>query len=273
MINGRRIVIAGGAGSIGSELARQLAKKNKIFILDNNETGVFEICQELKDFWVKPRVGDIRDKATIRDLFTDFKPQIVVNAAALKHVYLSQIYPRDYVETNVIGNLNLIEEAGRWECLEKFVYISTDKIHSKSIMGATKKCGEAITTAMKNKYLAVRFGNVLGSRGSLLPIWEKQVNNGEPITITDEKMKRYFMTIQDACRLVVEAIEEGEGGEVIILDMGEPKKIIDLKKELYGDYPTEIIGIREGEVFEEKLMTDEEKKSAVKRNNFFIIKN
>lgn len=272
MIKNKRILIAGGAGSIGSELVRQLAHDNKIFVLDFNETGIFEICQELKKYWVKPRVGDIRDKATIKDLFEDFKPQIVINAAALKHVSLSRIYPRDYVETNIVGNLNLIEEASRWECLEKFIYISTDKVHSQSIMGVTKKCGEAITMAMGKKYLAVRFGNVLGSRGSLLPIWEKQVARGEPITITDERMQRYFMTISDACYLVIKAIEEGDGGEIIILDMGELKKIVDLKKELYGDYPIEIIGIRAGEVLEEKLMSEEEEKRAIRNGRFWVIK-
>lgn len=272
MIKNRRIIIAGGAGSIGQELVRQLAPQNKIFILDNNESGVFEIMQELKDYWVKPRVGDIRDKATIKDLFEDFKPQIVINAAALKHVPLSHIYPRDYVETNIIGNLNLIEEARRWECLEKYVYISTDKVHSKSIMGATKKCGEATTIAMGEKFIAVRFGNVLGSRGSVVSIWEKQFKNKQPLTITDKRMKRYFMSLSEACELVIGAIQNGNGGEIIVFNMGAPRRIIDLKNELFGkEYPIKIIGKRMGEIFEEKIMSEEEDLIAVKRGKFYVI--
>lgn len=274
MIKNKRIVICGGAGTIGSELARQLSKNNKIFILDNNESGVFNIVQELKDYWIRPRVGDIRDRATIKDLFEDFKPQLIINAAALKHVHFSQIYPRDYVDTNIIGNLNLLEEAKRWECLEKYIFISTDKVHSKSIMGSTKKCSEAITTAMGG--IAVRFGNVLGSRGSLIPIWEEKINKGEAITITDERMTRYMMTIEEACTLVIKATEEGKGGEVFILDMGKPIKILELAqnlvKSMSRNIPIEIIGIRPGEVLDEKLMTDEEEKQAIKQEEFFIIK-
>ncbi len=274
MIKGKRIICVGCAGSIGAELARQLSKNNKIFILDHNESSVFDITQELKDYWVKPRVGDIRDKDTIRDLFEDFKPQIVINSAALKHVPFSHIYPRDYVDTNIIGNLNLLEEAKKWECLEKYIFISSDKVLSKSIMGATKKCSELITTAMGG--IAVRFGNVLGSRGSLIPIWEEQINKNKPITITDEKMERYMMTIEEAVKLVIKAIEIGENGKVYILDMGRPIKILDLAKELIKnlgrDIPIETIGIRNGEVLEEKLMSDDEKKVAIKKDNFFIIK-
>ena len=270
MIKNKRILLAGGSGSIGSELCRQLAPDNKIFVLDNNESGVFNICEELKKYWVKPRVGDIRDRHAIRDLFEDFKPQIVINAAALKHVHFSHIYPRDYIDTNIIGNLNLVEEAKRWECLERYVFISTDKVLSESIMGATKKCSEQITLSSGKKFVAVRFGNVLNSRGSVLKTWERQFSAKEPLTITDIKMERYIMTIPSACRLVIKAITAN--GKLFIMDMGKPKNIINLKKEIYGDYPYKIIGIREGEVLEEKLMTEEERSRAVKKDEFFIIK-
>jgi FlaA1/EpsC-like NDP-sugar epimerase len=270
-MNKKRILIVGGAGSIGAELCRQLAPKNKIFVLDNNESGVFDICEELKRYWVKPRVGDIRDKETIKDLFEDFKPQIVINAAALKHVPLSHIYPRDYIDTNIIGNLNLIEEAKRWECLEKFIYISTDKaVNSNNIMGCTKRASEIIVRCQGKGFCAVRFGNVIGSRGSLYTIWERQIKNGEPITITDKRMERYFMTIKEACELVIKAGEESEGGETFILDMGEKKNIYELAKAY--KHPIKIIGIREGETFSEELMFEEEKKRAIKKGKFFIIK-
>ena len=269
MINGKRVCICGGAGSIGSELCRQLAPYNKIFILDNNESGVFDICQELSKYWVRPRVGDIRDKATIKDLFEDFKPQIVINAAALKHVPLSHIYPRDYFETNIMGNLNLIEEAKRWECLEKYIFISTDKVVSaNSIMGITKRCAELTTVNMGKGFIAVRFCNVQGSRGSLFTIWERQKAKGEPITVTDEKMTRYMMSIKDACELVIRAAKEDTG--IVVLDPGEPKRIMDLAMQYSNDI--KIIGIRKGEVLEEELMFEEEKKRAVKKGKYFLIK-
>lgn len=274
MIKDKRILISGGAGSIGSELCRQLAENNKIFVLDNNESGVFDICEELKQYWVKPRVGDIRDRETIRDLFVDFKPQIVINAAALKHVGLSHIYPRDYVDTNIIGNLNLVEEARKWECLEKFVFISTDKsVNANSIMGCTKRASEVIVKAQGKGFCVVRFGNVIGSRGSLFTIWDRQIKKGEPLTVTDRNMERYMMSIKDACELVITASGESKGGEIFILDMGKKKNIYDLALK-YGNGQSEIkiIGIRPGETLSEELMYEEEKKVAIKRGRFYIIK-
>lgn len=273
----KRILIVGGAGSIGSELVRQLSIENKVFILDTNENRGFDLSEELKQNgrWVEFRLGDIRDKDTIGDLFSDFKPEIVINAAAYKHVSPSQIFPREYVMTNIIGNLNLIEEAKRWECLEKFVYISTDKAVSerKNVMGATKMCSETIVTSLGEKFIAVRFGNVLASQGSVLDIWKRQHKNNEALSITDTKMERYMMTISDACELVITATEIGKGGEVFILDMGDPIKIMDLKEQLYGNYPYKVIGIRPGECMSERLMTEDENKRAVKVDKFYIIKN
>ncbi len=270
MIKNRRILIAGGAGSIGQELARELSVNgNKIFILDNDESSTFYICNELSKYWVRPRVGDIRDKATIKDLFEDFKPQIVINAAALKHVPLSHLYPRDYFETNIMGNLNLIEEAKRWECLEKYIFISTDKVVSaNSIMGITKRCAELTTVNMGKRFIAVRFCNVQGSRGSLFTIWERQKERGEPITVTDKRMKRYIMSIKDACELVIRASNEDTG--IVVLDAGEPRKIMDLAMQYSNDI--KIIGIRKGEVLEEKLMYDEEEKKAIKKGKYYLIK-
>lgn len=274
MIN-KRILICGGAGSIGSELVRQLCIENKIYILDNEETRTFDLAEELKQkgHWVNYRIGDIRDKEVVRNTFSDFKPEIIINAAALKHVTPSQIYPREYVLTNIVGNLNLIEEAKKWECTEKYIFISSDKVvnEDKSVMGATKMCSETITIALG--YTSVRFGNVLASRGSVLEIWERQVKAGEAITITDPDMERYMMEIPQACELVIEAIENGKGGEIFILDMGKPKKITDLKNERYGvDYPVKIIGKRLGETMQEKLMSEDEKKKVIRKGKFFVLK-
>ena len=273
MIKDFRILVAGGAGSIGSELVRQLSVDNKIMILDIDETKTFDLSEELqqKGLEVYYRIGDMRDKETVHDVFSDFKPQIIINAGALKHVTPSQVYPREYVMTNIIGNLNLIEEAKKWECTEKFIFISTDKVSSenKCVMGATKMCSETITVALG--YTAVRFGNVLVSRGSVLEIWDRQFKASEPLTITDPEMTRFFMTIPQAVRLVIEAIENGKGGSIYILDMGNKRTIMELKEELYGDYPTKIIGIRQGELLTEELMSDDEKKVAIKRENYWII--
>ena len=250
-MKGKRILVAGGAGSIGSELVRQLAKDNKIFLLDTNESGTFDLTEELSQegYWVKPRIGDIRNKETVADLFADFKPQIVFQAAAYKHVSPMEMYPEEAISTNINGTYNLLREAKRYECLEKFVFVSTDKaVSSNSVMGATKRVGEIM---VKNQGgIAVRFGNVMGSRGSVLPIWQRQIDQGKPLTITDRRMTRYMMTIPEAVGLVIEAAETGKGGEIFCLDMGKPVNIYDLAVEILGKAgKSEIkeIGMRAGE--------------------------
>ncbi len=271
----KRILITGGAGSIGSELVRKLAPENKIFILDINETETFLLREELKQkgYWVHSRTGDIRNKETIYDVFSDFKPQIVIHAAALKHVTPNNEYPEEAFSTNILGTLNVVKESKNWECLEKFLFISTDKVvNAKCIMGVTKLCAESYVLLQGKKFLAVRFGNVLGSRGSVLDIWKRQFEREEPLTITDPKMKRYFMSISQACDLVIKALESSEGEELRILDMGEKKTILELKNELYGeDYEVRVIGARLGEALEERLMTDEEAARAVYKDNFYIL--
>jgi len=277
MIKNKRILVTGGGGSIGSELVRQLSPKNKIFILDQNETATFDLREELqqKGFWVHSRTGDIRDKDTVEDIFSDFKPQIIFHAAALKHVTPNEEYPREAIITNILGTLNLIETAKRWECTEKFVFISTDKaINSNSIMGATKKVGEIMTRNSGKGFVVVRFGNVLGSRGSVIPLWQAQIDRGENLTVTHKDMTRFFMTIPQACELVIEAAQQGNGGEVFILDMGKPINILELAQSIIGDRKIGIktIGIRPGETLTEKLMTEEETKIAIKKGKFWIIK-
>lgn len=277
MIKNKRILVAGGAGSIGSELVRQLAPYNKVYVLDINESGVFDIVEPLKTkgFWVVGRVGDVRDLATVKDVFQDFKPQIVFNGAAYKHVPLMEYTPLEAIQTNIIGHYNLVHTAKTWECVEKFLFISSDKaVSSNSVMGASKKMGEVITCNQGKGFLAVRFGNVLGSRGSLLTIWERQVQAGEAITITDPRMERYFMSIEDAVKLVIKAAELGKGGEIYCLDMGKKVNIMELATRLIEEMKTgklAVSGIRPGETLTESLMTEEEAERATKTDNFFVI--
>ena len=275
MIKGKRVYISGGGGSIGSELVRQLAPKNKIFILDYNETATFDLTEELrlKGFNVNCRVGDVRNYETVNDVFSDFKPDVVFHVAALKHVTPNEQYPIEAINTNILGTYNVLHCAKRYG-IKKLINISTDKvIHASSIMGITKKVAEVMT---KNAgYISVRFGNVLGSRGSVIPIWQEQVNRGEPLTITHPDMERYFMTIPDACELVIKALDIGKAGQILVLDMGKSIKILDLAKEIIKnsgkDIKIKTIGIRPGETMTEELMTAEEKLKAKKVGKFWII--
>ena len=274
----KRILVTGGAGSIGSELVNQLAKDNKIYILDIDETGMFDSVEEHKQAgrWVHGRVGDVRDEKTLEDVFSDFKPQVIFHAAALKHVTPGEQTPLEYINTNIIGTYNVIKQAKRWECFEKFVFISTDKaVQSSSIMGATKRVSEIIVRNQGRGFVVVRFGNVLGSRGSVIPLWQKAINEGKSIKVTDEKMTRYMMTIPEAVELVIEAGEQGEGGEIMILDMGKKVNILELAQKIIKEAQTntqiEISGIRPGEQLTEKLMFEEEEAVAIKKGRFTII--
>jgi len=280
MIRNKRITICGGAGSIGEVLTRQLAPNNKIFIFDTNETRTFNLREELqeKGYWVHSKTGDIRDVHSIRDVFEDFKPQIVVNAAALKHVTPNEEYPDEAIQTNILGTQNLIHESKRWECLEKFLQISTDKVvNAECIMGITKLCAEGLVKRAGKQFASVRFGNVMASNGSVLEIWERQFKEGNPLTLTHPDMERYMMTIPEACVLIQKSIEEGKNGEVWVMDMGERIKMGDLCRMFLvtkgkPDYPIKIIGLRRGEVMKEYLMTSEEKSRAVKKGNFWILR-
>lgn len=275
----KRILITGGAGSIGSELVRQLAPHNKVFIIDNNETGCFDLIEEEKQagHWVHGRIGDIRNKETVEDVFSDFKPQVVFHAAALKHVTPAEWTPEEYVDTNIKGTLNIIKYAKKWECLEKFVFISTDKaVQSSSIMGATKRVSEIIVRNQGRGFVVVRFGNVLGSRGSVIPLWQKAINEGKSIKVTSAEMTRYMMSIDEAVSLVIEAAKKGKGGEIYCLEMGKKVNILGLAKRLVKEAqvenPIEIIGVRPGEQLTERLMFEEEERVAKKDGKFLIIK-
>ena len=275
-LRNKRVAIFGGAGSIGSELVRALAPNNKIYVVDINESGIFDLTDELVGLNVNGRVGDIRDYKTVHDVFEDFKPQIIFNCAAYKHVPLMEYTPLEAIQTNVVGHYNLIHCAKTHrETTERFVFISTDKVvSSTSIMGATKRLGEIITLNQGKGYLVVRFGNVMNSRGSLLKIWQRQYDKKQPLTVTDERMERYMMTIPQSVELILEAAERGYGGEIFVLDMGKPVNINELAEKILGFVGGEkkITGLRKGEVLSEKLMFDDEEKRAVKINNFYVIK-
>lgn len=270
-LQNKRCVVFGGAGSIGSELVRQLSENNKVYVVDINESALFDLTDSLQSKNIWGRVGDIRDYKTVRDIFEDFKPQVVFNAAAYKHVPLMEYTPLEAIQTNVLGHYNIVHVAKTWECVEKLVFVSTDKVvSSNSIMGATKRLSEIVT--INSGFTVVRFGNVLNSRGSLLPIWQRQHDKGEPLTVTDERMERYMMTIPQAVALILKAATS-EGGKTYILDMGKRVNIAELAEKIIaeGGGTIQVIGLRPGETLTEELMTVEESHRAIKKDNFYII--
>ncbi len=268
-MNNKRILITGGAGSIGSELARQLCKENKIFILDTNETALFDLIEELP---IDGFIGDVRDRETLRVIRDySFKPDLVFHCAALKHVTPSAWTPDEYIKTNALGTINVLEIFGK---IMNIINISTDKVvNPDSIMGATKRVAEIAVRDYDQ--ISVRFGNVLGSRGSVLPIWQKQIDQNKALTVTDEKMERYFMTIEEACELVIKAAEIGKPGEIFILDMGKPVNVLQLAKDILKksgkDLEIKMIGARPGEKMSEQLMNKEEERLVIKKDKFYIL--
>lgn len=266
------ILVTGGAGSIGSEIVRQLAPKNKIKVIDLDETRLFDLVEELRleGFDVEGITGDVRNK-----IFDDFNfiPDTIFHAAARKHVTPMEQTPMEAVDVNIKGTHNVIQFARRTGA--QLVNISTDKVvNAECVMGATKKVAELM---VKNaRFTSVRFGNVMGSRGSVIPIWQKQMDEGKPLTITDSRMMRYMMSIPEAVSLVIEASQMDDvEGRVVILDMGQPVNILSLAEEILGKAKsmvgTKTIGSRPGEMLSEMLMTEEEERRAEKRGKFWII--
>jgi len=287
-LTGKRVLVTGAGGSIGSELCRQIAKMSpsSLTLLGKGENSIYEIHSELgrkyKDLNMQPIIADVRNKERINGIFAQVKPQVVFHAAAHKHVPLMEYQPVEAVNNNIFGTKTVAEAADRYG-VEAFVMISTDKaVNPTSVMGATKRVSELIIQSISKlshtKFTVVRFGNVLGSRGSVIPLFKKQIAMGGPITITHPDMVRYFMTIPEAAQLVMEAGAIANGGEIFVLDMGEPVKIVDMARdliELSGLVPNEDIGIefsglRPGEKLYEELLTAEEGTTSTKHQKIFV---
>ena len=275
-IKGKTVMVTGGGGSIGSELCRQIAAHDpkKLIILDIYENNAYDIQQELvrrlPDLDLTVLIASVRDKKKIDAIFDKYRPEIIFHAAAHKHVPLMEDSPEEAIKNNVGGTYNVARAAGEYGA-EKFIMISTDKaVNPTNVMGATKRICEMIIQTMdkryKTDYVAVRFGNVLGSNGSVVPLFKRQIAEGGPITVTDKNIIRYFMTIPEAVSLVLQAGAYAKGGEIFVLDMGDPVKIYDLavnmiklsNLEPFKDIDIVITGLRKGEkLYEEKLMAEE----------------
>ena len=275
-VKGKVIMVTGGGGSIGSELCRQLVshKPKQLIIFDIYENNAYDIQQELKinypDANVVTLIGSIRNVSRLESVFAQYKPDIVYHAAAHKHVPLMEVSPDEAVKNNVVGTWNVAKMADKYG-VKKFVMISTDKaVNPTNVMGATKRICEMIVQTYneisKTDFVAVRFGNVLGSNGSVIPLFKRQIEAGGPVTVTDPNIIRYFMTIPEAVSLVLQAGAYAKGGEIFILDMGEPVKIDDLAKNLIRlsgytlgvNMEIKYTGLRPGEKLYEELLMKEE---------------
>ena len=275
-VEGQVVLITGGGGSIGSELCRQIASHNpkQLIIFDIYENNAYDIQNELLEMYPELNlvtlIGSVRDKERLENVFKKYKPDLVYHAAAHKHVPLMEFNPNESIKNNVFGTANTALFADKY-CAKKFILISTDKaVNPTNIMGASKRICEMIVQGYNNhsktEFVAVRFGNVLGSNGSVIPLFKKQIANGGPVTVTDPNIIRYFMTIPEAVSLVLQAGASAKGGEIFVLDMGKPMKIIDLAENLiklsgyvpYKDIQIEFTGLRPGEkLYEEMLMSEE----------------
>ncbi len=288
-IEGKTVLVTGGGGSIGSELCRQIATHNpkRLIILDIYENNAYAIEQELirkvPNLQLLTLIASVRDVGKIDDVFSKYKPEIVFHAAAHKHVPLMETSPNEAVKNNVCGTYNVADAAGR-NGAERFILISTDKaVNPTNIMGATKRICEMIVQTInkryeKTDYVAVRFGNVLGSNGSVIPLFKKQIEEGGPILVTHKEIIRYFMTIPEAVTLVLQAGAYAKGGEIFVLDMGEPVKIYDLALNMiklsglepYRDIDIKITGLRPGEKLYEEMLMDEEGMGKTANDLIFI---
>ena len=288
LINEKVVLVTGGGGSIGEELCRQIMLHNpkQLLMLDIYENSLYDIELELKakypDSDIQAIIANIRDKERMFEIFDEFSPEIVFHAAAHKHVPLMENNPTEAIKNNVFGTYNLVNACDKYGT-KRFILISTDKaVNPTNIMGATKRLCEMIIQAKdkesETEYVAVRFGNVLGSNGSVVPLFKKQIAEGGPVTVTHKEITRFFMTIPEAVALVLQSITYAKGGEIFVLNMGEPVKIYDLAKsliELSGltpgeDIEIEFTGLRPGEKLYEELLMDEENLQATGHEKIFI---
>lgn len=288
-ITGKTILVTGAGGSIGSEICRQVILFNpkKLVLLGHGENSIYLIDRELNINFkdniteIVPVIADIQDREKMFEIMNEVKPDIVYHAAAHKHVPLMEYNPKEAVKNNIYGTKNTAE-AAKAAKVKNFVMVSTDKANNPpNVMGATKRISEMIVTGLNEKgctkFSAVRFGNVLGSRGSVIPVFREQIAKGGPITVTDFRMTRYFMTIPEASRLVIQSGALAQGGEIFILDMGEPVKIVDLAKNMirlsgYSEEEIEIVetGIRPGEKLFEELLLDKERNDEAVFEKIFV---
>lgn len=288
-LGGKTILVTGGGGSIGSELCRQIAKyaPKMLIILDIYENNAYSIQQELIRSYgptldLQVEIASVRDKEKIYELFERYRPQLVFHAAAHKHVPLMEHCPSEAIKNNIFGTYHVIRGAEKYKA-EKFIMISTDKaVNPTNVMGATKRFCEMILQSRKlsseTKFCAVRFGNVLGSNGSVVPLFKKQIEEGGPITLTDRRIIRYFMTIPEAAQLVLEAGNMADNGQIFVLDMGEPVKILSLAENLirlsglepYKDIDIVEVGLRPGEKLYEELLMSSETLLATENKKIFI---
>ncbi|WNS43520.1 nucleoside-diphosphate sugar epimerase/dehydratase [Paenibacillus sp. MMS20-IR301] len=287
-VHNKTVLVTGAGGSIGSELCRQISPfaPDKLLILGHGENSIYTIEMELRKSFphlnIVTIIADVQDRTRLMDVFQCHKPQVVFHAAAHKHVPLMERNPSEAIKNNVFGTRNVADCADKYGA-ERFVLISSDKaVNPTSVMGATKRIAEmyvqSLNTTSPTKFSAVRFGNVLGSRGSVIPAFKQQIAAGGPVTVTHPEMIRYFMTIPEAVQLVIQSGAFANGGEVFVLDMGEPVKILTLAEDLitlsgyepYKDIDITFSGIREGEKLYEELLTDEENLGATQHDRIFI---
>jgi FlaA1/EpsC-like NDP-sugar epimerase len=289
-VSGKTVLVTGAGGSIGSELCRQIAafEPGHLLLLGHGENSIYMIEMELREKFpnlhIQPVIADIQDRPRIESVFQTYRPQVVFHAAAHKHVPLMEANPAEAVKNNIFGTRNVAECAHEYRA-ETFVLISTDKaVNPTSIMGATKRVAEMIVQSLgaisETKFAAVRFGNVLGSRGSVIPLFQSQIERGGPVTVTHPDMVRYFMTIPEAVQLVIQAGALAEGGEIFVLDMGEPVRISKLAEDLirlsgyepHEDIKIEYTGIRPGEKLFEELLIRDDQHISTRHDRIFIEK-